>query len=280
MALPSSGAISFSQIQTEFGGTNPISLSEYYNTTSGLGLGISSQYSIPASGAIAMSNFYGAQKFNFYPTTTFVTTTAPSGNAAIDVSSTSSMKDRWMIVCFGGWNSDSPFNINPTINFTTGATGSATVTAVNTYSYPASDGYSDGIAYRKIADGATSVNIAYTQTLWYVGAGETADGTPTNPSYDYGSINAAVYVVAGVPTLTHYGLQSTGSLNNGTGSITLNATSTKSFAIFVAWRNRTPFTITNATYYSESGYKLNPSVGNTTYTTIMKGTFHGILFNY
>jgi hypothetical protein len=43
MALPSSGAISFSQIQTEFGGTNPISLSEYYNTTSGLGLGISSQ---------------------------------------------------------------------------------------------------------------------------------------------------------------------------------------------------------------------------------------------
>jgi hypothetical protein len=281
MALPSSGAISFSQIQTEFGGTNPISLSEYYNTTSGIGLGISSQYSIPASGAIAMSNFYGAQKFNFYETTTFVTSASVSGgNQSVSVSSTSSMKDRWMIVCFGGWNADVPFNINPTINFTTGATGSATVTAVNTYSYPADDGYSDGIAYRKIADGATSVTVAYTNPNYQTGGGYTGDGTYVPVSNNYGSINAAVYVVSGVPTLTHYGLQSSGTLNNGTGSITLNATSTKSFAIFVAWRNRTPFTITNATYYSESGYKLNPSVGNTTYTTIMKGRFHGILFNY
>jgi hypothetical protein len=173
MALPSSGAISLSQIQTEFGGTNPISLSEYYNTTSGLGLGISSQYSIPASGAIAMSNFYGAQKFNFYETTTFVTSASVSGgNQSVSVSSTSSMKDRWMIVCFGGWNADVPFNINPTINFTTGATGSATVTAVNTYSYPADDGYSDGIAYRKIADGATSVTVAYTNPNYQTGGGE------------------------------------------------------------------------------------------------------------
>ena len=31
MALSASGAISFSQIQTEFGGSNPISLSEYYS---------------------------------------------------------------------------------------------------------------------------------------------------------------------------------------------------------------------------------------------------------
>lgn len=30
MALPTSGPISFSQIQAEFGGANPISLSEYY----------------------------------------------------------------------------------------------------------------------------------------------------------------------------------------------------------------------------------------------------------
>ena len=30
MALPASGAMSFSQLQTEFGGANPISLSEYY----------------------------------------------------------------------------------------------------------------------------------------------------------------------------------------------------------------------------------------------------------
>tara|TARA_R110000868_G_scaffold107277_3_gene293527 strand:- start:54 stop:1052 length:999 start_codon:yes stop_codon:yes gene_type:complete len=57
MALQSSGTITFAQIQAEFGGSNPISLSEYYrggsyvpNTT------VNS--SIPTSGTITMSNFY------------------------------------------------------------------------------------------------------------------------------------------------------------------------------------------------------------------------------
>lgn len=50
MALQSSGAISLANIQTEFGGSNPISLSEYYGAASG----------IPASGAISISQFYGA----------------------------------------------------------------------------------------------------------------------------------------------------------------------------------------------------------------------------
>jgi hypothetical protein len=48
MALQSSGAISLSDIQTEFGGSNPISLSEYYGVDT-----------VPASGAISMSQFYG-----------------------------------------------------------------------------------------------------------------------------------------------------------------------------------------------------------------------------
>ena len=49
MALQSSGAISLANIQTEFGGSNPISLSEYYSAASG----------VPSSGAISISNFYG-----------------------------------------------------------------------------------------------------------------------------------------------------------------------------------------------------------------------------
>ena len=49
MPLQSSGAISLSQIQTEFGGSNPISLSEYYSAASG----------IPSSGTISMNQFYG-----------------------------------------------------------------------------------------------------------------------------------------------------------------------------------------------------------------------------
>jgi hypothetical protein len=49
MVLPSSGPISLNDIQTEFGGSNPISISEYYNAVPG----------IPASGTITFSDFYG-----------------------------------------------------------------------------------------------------------------------------------------------------------------------------------------------------------------------------
>jgi hypothetical protein len=56
MALPASGTISFNDIQTEFGGSNPIGLEEYYRTgTPGFNT------SIPTSGQIAISNFYSTQ---------------------------------------------------------------------------------------------------------------------------------------------------------------------------------------------------------------------------
>ena len=50
MALQTSGAISLLNIQNEFGGSNPIAISEYYGAASG----------IPTSGLISISNFYGA----------------------------------------------------------------------------------------------------------------------------------------------------------------------------------------------------------------------------
>jgi hypothetical protein len=49
MTLPTSGAISLDDIQNEFGGANPISLSEYYDAASG----------IPASGTISINDFRG-----------------------------------------------------------------------------------------------------------------------------------------------------------------------------------------------------------------------------
>lgn len=50
MALPSSGTLSLSDIASEFGGSTPHSLSEYYGAASG----------IPSSGTISISDFYGA----------------------------------------------------------------------------------------------------------------------------------------------------------------------------------------------------------------------------
>ena len=49
MALQSSGAISLNDIQTEFGGTNPIGINEYYGVAAG----------VPASGTISFDDFYG-----------------------------------------------------------------------------------------------------------------------------------------------------------------------------------------------------------------------------
>ena len=61
MALQASGQISLNNLQTQFGGTNPISFSEYYlNATPGYTTGVSG---IPNIGTqISLSSFYGKAK--------------------------------------------------------------------------------------------------------------------------------------------------------------------------------------------------------------------------
>jgi len=67
MALQASGAISLAQVQAEFGGGNPISMSEYYQggayvpTTASFGKASGTNAAIPSSGVISMSNFYGGR---------------------------------------------------------------------------------------------------------------------------------------------------------------------------------------------------------------------------
>ena len=57
MAVPSSGAIDIKDLQDEFGGSNPISISEYYR---GGGLVPTNNTDVPTSGTVALSDFYGA----------------------------------------------------------------------------------------------------------------------------------------------------------------------------------------------------------------------------
>lgn len=60
MTLPSSGPLTLADIQTEFGGSNPISLSEYYAGGSYVPAGTSGTYgAVPSSGTISIRNFYG-----------------------------------------------------------------------------------------------------------------------------------------------------------------------------------------------------------------------------
>ena len=62
MAVPT-GQASFADIQTEFGGSNPISLSEYYSggSLTRANLGIFAPNGVPTSGQISVNDFRGAE---------------------------------------------------------------------------------------------------------------------------------------------------------------------------------------------------------------------------
>jgi len=63
MALQGSGQISLANLQTEFGGSNPISLSEYYRNGAYV---TSNNTGVPTSGVISLSQFYGTTaQFSF-----------------------------------------------------------------------------------------------------------------------------------------------------------------------------------------------------------------------
>ena len=63
MPIPASGPLSMTDIQTEFGGTNPIGLNEYYAGGANVPAGTSGTYgAVPSSGAISIQNFYGTTK--------------------------------------------------------------------------------------------------------------------------------------------------------------------------------------------------------------------------
>ena len=81
MTLPSSGPLSLSAIQGEFGGANPISLSEYYAGGGLVPAGTTSPVAgpVPSSGTISIYNFYGTS--NFVPHTD--TYYSGSGNAVV-----------------------------------------------------------------------------------------------------------------------------------------------------------------------------------------------------
>lgn len=68
MALPSSGAISITDVRLMFGGASPHSLSEYYKNGAYV-LSTDTAPNVPTSGAISLSNFYGAEIVESYVTT-------------------------------------------------------------------------------------------------------------------------------------------------------------------------------------------------------------------
>ena len=72
MTLQSSGPIKLSEIQSEFGGINPIALSEYYSGGVNVpAFTVGDNGPIPTSGSLSFSDFYGSE--NVDPTALFMT---------------------------------------------------------------------------------------------------------------------------------------------------------------------------------------------------------------
>jgi hypothetical protein len=82
MALPLSGPLSLANIQAEFGGANPASLSEYYKGGAYISILNPTTPNVPTSGVINISDFYGAAQYiPTFQTVTFTTSgtfTVPS----------------------------------------------------------------------------------------------------------------------------------------------------------------------------------------------------------
>lgn len=116
MTLPASGTLSLSQIQAEFGlgGSNPISLSEYYRGGSYVP-NIAANNNIPTSGAISISNFYSGQG-------RIIATLTSSGNLYNFNLATALTQTI-------GWNQVTPIDVTLNINSGTVIAGTGNYTA-------------------------------------------------------------------------------------------------------------------------------------------------------
>lgn len=159
MALQTSGQISLSDIQGEFGGSAPTSLSEYYGAAAG----------IPASGQISISDFYGA-------TSVILQTLSNSTN--VDLSTT-----------FGSdWASSVPKEVIIPSGVTIGGTGSSdaltapsgmggTLTITNAGSVIGFGGAVGGAGGNAIRIASSGITVANTGLIAGGGGGGGTGGT-------------------------------------------------------------------------------------------------------
>ncbi len=162
MTLPHSGPLTFSAIQGEYGGSNPIAVSEYYaggaNVPSGT---VGDSGPIPSSGPLALSKFYGSSK-NIPITAGYVDINQQSSGIATSVNFNSAVGG----AAIGGGNGG-PYTV-----LWTYVSGDASIACSNTAAqFPS---FSATVA----APPGTTVNKAAT---WHV---HITDGTGINTPYD------------------------------------------------------------------------------------------------
>jgi hypothetical protein len=197
MPLQSSGAIQFSDLQSEFGGTNPISLSEYYRSA---GLVDRTVTNVPTTGAISMGNFYSAANAVGLTVVTSKTGTSASGTGTV-VMPTGIIAGDIIIV---GYKADYGSSISsyPGSGFTrvssAGATNGASSDSGTIISYKVATGSESGATIGGWADGSgPEIYAIYvvrpSRTLRSITAVNTGSyaGTSDPPAYTITTASAA-----------------------------------------------------------------------------------------
>lgn len=118
MAMPASGPIKFSQLQSTFGGSNPVKMSEYYRNG---GAVTKNNLGVPTTGVLNFSKYYNTSKLFTISSSSLGTT------YGIDLRATAISL---------GWNQDDP--VETIINNTIGSTSSSTPGITVSGSWPRS----------------------------------------------------------------------------------------------------------------------------------------------
>lgn len=138
MTLPASGPLSLSDIQGEFGGTAPTSLSEYYAGGTYVSTGTNGTYGpVPSTGAISVRDFYGTSNA-FLPTGMIIpynsTAAIPTGFTQFTAANDRSIIGAGSSYAVGATGGSSSMSISGTTTTQGGHIGPG---ATATYSYQA-----------------------------------------------------------------------------------------------------------------------------------------------
>lgn len=143
MPIPPSGPVSFGQIQTEYGGTNPISIDEYYR--GGVNVpAVSTTTTIPSSGAISLNDFHNTSKSVSPPPylTVSISPTVASGTSGAGICTSNN-------VTAGASGGTGPYTYSWTYVSGTTMTLSSTTAATINFSHLVSSGTPNvGATYR------------------------------------------------------------------------------------------------------------------------------------
>ena len=258
MAIPTSGSVSLGDLQTEFGGTNPIEIDEYYrggtyvpNTATNTG--------VPLSGTISLGDFYGASAAAATPT---YSVTAPASinegsSGTINVSTTNVADGTtlyWTVTPSADFGTTSgnfsitsnagSFTVSPTADLTTegpetgtiqirtGST-SGTIVASDTFTIndtsttPASASYNSFTRSRTSIDEDNSTTVTFTVNTTGVANGTTVGYTISGISaadISLSQLTGNITISSNTGSLAFYAIADSTTEGNETATIALNST--------------------------------------------------------